>query len=295
MRDVDVQDKSGYDYGKPVVELPRKGHQPVGELRHPKPRRALRRRTIGCMVGQLQLGLLGVAATIVALAALALWHKQSPPLAATTLTPSPAPTTPQSPSPTLSLNPSPTPAESTSHPPAKRKRVGLLAGHSGPQHDPGAICPDGLREADINLAVAEKVETALVHKGYAVDLLEEFDERLKDYRADAFLAIHTDSCDIAEASGFKVAHVSFSAIPEVEDALVECLYKEYARASGLPRHDFSITPNMHEYHAFLQIAPETPGAIIELGFMAADRSILVNQPDRLAAGIVAGLVCFLER
>jgi len=52
---------------------------------------------------------------------------------------------------------------------------------------------------------------------------------------------------------------------------------------------------MHEYHAFLQIAPETPGAIIELGFMAADRDILVKQPDRLAAGIVAGLRCFLER
>ena len=92
-----------------------------------------------------------------------------------------------------------------------------------------------------------------------------------------------------------MARVWFSAIPEIEDILVECLYKEYGRVTGLPRHDFSITPNMHEYHAFSQIAPETPGAIIELGFMDADRGILVNQPNKLAAGIVAGLLCFVDR
>jgi hypothetical protein len=52
---------------------------------------------------------------------------------------------------------------------------------------------------------------------------------------------------------------------------------------------------MHGYHAFLKINPKTPGAIIEMGFMAADRYILVNRPDLLAEGIVAGLLCFLER
>jgi len=152
-----------------------------------------------------------------------------------------------------------------------------------------------LREVDINLAVAERVVAALRDRGYEVDLLEEYDDRLSGYRADTFLSIHADACDIPEASGFKVARVSFSAIPDIEDVLVECLYQEYGRITGLPRHDYSITPDMHGYHAFLEVDPQTPAAIIEMGFMAADRDILVNRPDVLAEGIVAGLLCFLER
>jgi hypothetical protein len=77
--------------------------------------------------------------------------------------------------------------------------------------------------------------------------------------------------------------------------MVECLYEEYGRITGLPRHDYSITPDMDGYHAFLKINPQTPGTIIEMGFMAGDRYILVNRPDLLAHGIVAGLVCFLEQ
>jgi N-acetylmuramoyl-L-alanine amidase len=236
-----------------------------------------------------------ILAALALIAGWALWHKNLP------LGPGGTPVsthTPGAPEHTsVGSTPSPRPPTPTRTPrstPA-RKRIGILAGHSGPEHDPGAICPDGLHEADINLAVAQKVQAILTAKGYDVDLLEEFDERLKGYRADAFLAIHTDSCEFPEASGFKVAHVTASAIPEVEDRLVECLYNEYGRASGLPRHDFSITPDMHEYHAFMQIAPETPGAIIELGFMAGDRYILVKHQDELAAGIVAGLQCFLQQ
>ena len=70
--------------------------------------------------------------------------------------------------------------------------------------------------------------------------------------------------------------------------MVECLYTEYERVTGLQRHDFSITPDMHQYHAFLKIHPETPGAIIELGFMSADRRILEDEPGRLARGIDSG-------
>ncbi len=48
-------------------------------------------------------------------------------------------------------------------------RIGLIAGHY--QNDPGAICPDGVREVDINLTVAERVAARLKRKGYSVDLL----------------------------------------------------------------------------------------------------------------------------
>jgi N-acetylmuramoyl-L-alanine amidase len=51
---------------------------------------------------------------------------------------------------------------------------------------------------------------------------------------------------------------------------------------------------MTEYHAFYEIASQTPGAIIETGFMAADRQILLGQQDKVAQGIANGIVCFLE-
>jgi N-acetylmuramoyl-L-alanine amidase len=257
-----------------------------------KRRRALRKGAIGRMASYVQLVLVVIAAVIVVMVCYKVWWREVPALGIAKPVPHATGTraiTMLPPTPTPSL----TPRKLATNPAVKGKHVGILAGHSGPQNDPGAVCPDGLREVDINLAVAERVVAMLREQGCTVDLLEEFDDRLRGYRADAFLSIHSDSCDIPEASGFKVARVSHSAIPEIEDRLVECLYQEYERATGLPRHDFSITPNMHEYHAFMEIDPQTPGAIIELGFMLSDRDILVNEPDRLATGIVAGLLCFL--
>ena len=253
---------------------------------------------VGCILGQLRLGLLAALIASVVLSVVSLRQMDSP-------TPEDTPNLARSRTPTVlpgnaaaratATRRAAPGSRGTAGPANTARRVGILAGHSGPQSDPGAVCLDGLHETDINLAVARKVQAALEARGYVVDLLAEFDEGLEGYEADAFLAIHADSCDAPEASGFKVAHVAVSAIPDIEDLLVDCLYTEYGRASGLPRHDFSITPDMHEYHAFLQIAPETPGAIIELGFLAADRYILTRQQDKLASGIVAGLVCFLQR
>lgn len=172
------------------------------------------------------------------------------------------------------------------------KRVGIVAGHRG--FDSGAICPDGLTEAEINFGVAQRVVALLERMGYTVDLLEEYDDRLEGYQASAMVSIHADSCDVPGASGFKVARVIYSAVPEEEDRLVTCLKEEYAAATGLPFHANSITYDMREYHAFNEIAPQTPGVIIEIGFMLDDRYILLFQQDRVARGITEGIVCFLE-
>ncbi len=189
--------------------------------------------------------------------------------------------------------PSPRPVATRFRPtPIIPRRVGIVAGHRG--YDSGAICPDGLTEAEINFAVAQRVVALLEHMDYGVDLLEEFDDRLENYQADVLVSIHTDSCDVPGASGFKVARVAISAVPEVEDRLVECLQQEYVAATGLFYHANSITFDMTEYHAFYEIAPETPGAIIEIGFMGDDRYLLLFQQDRIATGIVEGIVCFLE-
>lgn len=171
----------------------------------------------------------------------------------------------------------------------KGTHVGLVAGHAG--HDSGAICPDGLQEVDVNAAVADYAAERLRQSGARVDVLSEFDPRLVRYQADALVSIHTDSC--VSFSGFKVARAASSRIPAVEDRLVACLYAAYGAASGLPRHDSTITVNMTDYHAFRVIAPETPAAIIELGFLGGDRQLLTQEQARLGAGVAEGVRCFL--
>jgi N-acetylmuramoyl-L-alanine amidase len=173
-----------------------------------------------------------------------------------------------------------------------RPLVGIVAGHKG--YDPGAVCDDGLTEAEINYAIAIETVELLKRRGVQADLLNEYDPLLTDYQADALVSVHADSCNVPGATGFKVARVTSSAIPEAEDRLVDCLYQEYGLYTGLSQHPASITDNMTNYHAFSEIAPLTPGAIIETGFMLDDRYLLQYKPKIVARGIAAGILCFLE-
>jgi len=208
---------------------------------------------------------------------------QVPLVVVAALTPTPV----RSPTPLLTATPAPTP---TPHVP----RIGIIAGHW--QNDSGAICEDtGLQEVDIALSVSRKVVERLRRAGYEVDLLAEFDPRLNGYQADALVSVHVDSCVTFEgATGFKVARAATSVIPDIEDRLVACLYDAYERVTTLPRHPGSITHNMTGYHAFYRIHPQTPAAIIELGFLYYDREMLVNEQERLAEGVAEGIICFLD-
>lgn len=170
--------------------------------------------------------------------------------------------------------------------------VGLVSGHRG--YDPGAACPDGLTEAEVNYAVTLEVANLLQRRGVQVDILDEFDDRLTDYQADALVSIHADSCSYPGLSGFKAARITESAIPEAEDVLVACLNQEYAAYTGLPQHPASITDGMTDYHAFREIAKQTPGAIIETGFLLDDRELLEKRPKVVARGVAAGILCFLD-
>ncbi len=173
-------------------------------------------------------------------------------------------------------------------------RVGLVAGHLG--HDSGTVCADGLTEVEVNATIAQEVARRLEAMGYIVDVLEEFDERLHGYRAAALLSIHADSCEYIneQATGFKVARAQADAVPEQSDRLVACLVAAYGRRTGLRFHADSITYDMTDYHAFREIAPETPAAIIETGFLYLDRDLLTRGRERVVEGIVEGLRCFLK-
>jgi N-acetylmuramoyl-L-alanine amidase len=176
------------------------------------------------------------------------------------------------------------------------RRIGIVSGHRGPQNDPGAVCPDGLTEAEINFNVATRVVQNLQSRGYTVDLLDEFDPRLDDYRASALVSIHANTCqDFGErVSGFLISTAAVRAgTTGVDDQLVNCVARHYATASGLERR-IGLTVDMTDYHTFREINALTPAAIIELGFMLADRDVITGQPDGLATGITNGILCFLE-
>ena len=170
-------------------------------------------------------------------------------------------------------------------------RVGLISGHKG--NDSGAVCEDGLTEAQVNEDVAERVAAELRGQGIATDILDEFDPRLGTYYATAVISIHADSCDYVNdlTTGYKISgsHVTDSA------ALTICMEQAYREATQLPYHENTITHDMTDYHVFRELPPTVPALIIELGFMNLDRELLTTNANVPAQGIVNGILCFLGR
>jgi N-acetylmuramoyl-L-alanine amidase len=180
-------------------------------------------------------------------------------------------------------------------------KIGVVAGHSGPHPDtgyidPGSTCPDGLTELEVNQQVAELVVRSLEAAGLQVDLLDEWDERLYGYRAVALVSIHADSClPINElATGYKVTAAVDTVVEDKAQRLVACMVDRYGRATGLTFHPGSITRDMTEYHTFNEVHSQTPAVIIETGFLYLDRDLLTQNPEKVAHGIVEGLLCYVN-
>lgn len=193
------------------------------------------------------------------------------------------------------------------------KRIGVIAGHSGiatygrtkGNVDTGAVCQDGFTEASVTLKVAQQVVAQLQGKGYTAEVLDEFDLRLDNYQAAAFISLHADSCDTFDDgfnhSGFKSTYpLERETVRDQDIRLNDCVRNNYAAATGLQFAPGGITPEMTEYHAFYSVyghpgvAPTTPGIILELGLLSYDRDLLQNHTDKSATGVVNGLLCFLE-
>jgi len=189
--------------------------------------------------------------------------------------------------------------ETTPLPASQTNLIGIVAGHysSDPaKHDPGAVCPDGLEEEQVNYDIAYLVYQKLIAEGFQVDLLQEWDPRLMGYKALAVVSIHNDSCQYIDenATGFKVASAIASAIPENDTRLTNCLIDRYQKDTGMKFHYNSITPDMTYYHNFYEINSQTPAAIIETGFLNLDRTMLTEHKDIIAQGIVDGILCYIR-
>jgi N-acetylmuramoyl-L-alanine amidase len=180
-------------------------------------------------------------------------------------------------------------------PSAWNRQVALISGHAG--HDSGAICEDDagqptIREDEVNAGVARRAAERLRQAGADVEILEEYDPRLEELRADVLISLHADSC--IDATGYKSSRYTNSTIPQVSDRLVACINLNYAAATGLTENVNTITEDMTEYHAFRRIDPQTPAAILELGFLGGDNDLLANRQDLLAKGVADAILCFLD-
>ncbi len=196
--------------------------------------------------------------------------------------------------------PAPTPVQT----PQWLRRIGIISGHHGRgqnlDYDPGAVCFDEYRqpvltEESINYEVSTRVVKNLEALNFTVDLLDEFDPRLVNYRADALLSIHANSCiDFGEVvSGFIVSKSDARPDTGNDVFLRECIALNYGANIPLKR-SFNETEDMINNHAWRIIHPLTPGVILEMGFMLADQEILSTQHDLLAHAITMGLLCYIE-
>ncbi len=177
---------------------------------------------------------------------------------------------------------------------AKSNRIGIVAGHYG--SDSGAVCSNGLTEVEMNLKIATLAQKTLSDRGYQVDLLEENDTRLNGYQAALLVSIHLDSCEYVndQATGFKVATALSVQNVANGQRLVSCLSSRYGEITALPYHAGSVTDDMTYYHAFNEIDPSTTAAIIEAGFMNMDYRFMTEETDKIAEGIAAGILCYMN-
>jgi N-acetylmuramoyl-L-alanine amidase len=229
--------------------------------------------------------------------------------AAVAAAPTSAPPTPPQPAETATPAATPTPSVEptpTARPAGTAPRVGLQAGHWKSNELPDELArlrtstgarAAGYTEAEVNLAIAQRVAALLEQHGVVVDLLPATVPI--GYDADAFVSIHADGSQSAGAHGFKIATPWRTSL--AAQHLLDTLRAEYDSATGMPWDD-AITFNMRGYYAFNfrrhshAVARTTPAVIVEVGFLtsAGDRAMLLDQPDRIAAGLANGIMRYLN-
>jgi N-acetylmuramoyl-L-alanine amidase len=185
-------------------------------------------------------------------------------------------------------------------------RIAVQAGHWKAAEAPDEL--SGLRnngamgggkhEWEVNLEIARRTAKLLEEMGYQVEILPATIP--PSYLAHLFISIHADGAADPEATGYRVAAPRRDATGRA-GGFVELLERTYAEATGLKRLP-TVTRRMQNYYAFNArryehaLNPRTISVIIETGFLtsAADRRLIVNDPDRVARGIAEAVRQFPE-
>lgn len=194
--------------------------------------------------------------------------------------------------------------------PLAGKTIVLDPGHGGP--DGGAVGKDGTLEKGIALSVAKKLQSYLQQTGAVVYLTREKDTDLadsetkglsrrkaedlrrrlafiEDKNADLFISLHLNALPSSKWSG---AQTFFYPKSDKSEHLAKMIQSEIIRnMQNTDRTALPITGMYLLKHA------ETPGALVEIGFLSnqRERELLkqVDYQEKMAASIYEGILRYV--
>jgi len=182
--------------------------------------------------------------------------------------------------------------------PSERILVVVDAGHGG--RDPGAVY-DGVEEADVNLAVMQRVAALIeaddrltVRMTRALDVYVSLEDRIavaNDAGADLYLSIQSNACGYLDVTGIETL-VSDQLDPGAPSwQFAEVLQDAVTDATGA-RDRGVRSQDLYLHRATM------PAALIEVGFLSndAERARLLDPSYRgiVAEAIHRGIVAYLE-
>ncbi|WP_018086493.1 N-acetylmuramoyl-L-alanine amidase [Desulfurispora thermophila] len=170
-------------------------------------------------------------------------------------------------------------------------RIVIDPGHGG--SDPGAVGPNGLKEAHVNLAVALKVAEKLRKAGVEVRLTRTSDvfidlqprcDIANSFGADYFVSIHCNSAGTPEAEGAETYCYKFGGQGEI---LAKAIQTELIAATGRANRGVK-TAN---YYVLRRT--NMPAVLTELAFISSpEEERLLGSPDyqeKCATAIARGI------
>ncbi len=173
--------------------------------------------------------------------------------------------------------------------------VVIDAGHGGAET--GAMSPHGLKESDLNLALAKNVRAALTNLGARVVMTREDDVSVPLYDrpkvahaqgADAFVSIHHNAPPV-DRDPRRIRYHAVYAWNDIGLSLARAINARMAAAfgdtltnNGVQRANFAVTRN-----------PEIPSCLVETDFLTTPEGELDcwnrERRQRVAAAIAAGI------
>lgn len=160
-------------------------------------------------------------------------------------------------------------------------KVCIDAGHGG--HDPGAIGPSGVKEKDVNLAVAlklgemlrtRKIDVVYTRKNDSHDFPRDQKQNLakrvsiaNTSKADIFVSIHCNSANNRQARGMEI----YTTVGRTKaDILAEKIIESWKETFKNPiiRKDISDGDSDKEANFYVLKYTRMPAVLIELGFIS---------------------------
>lgn len=195
--------------------------------------------------------------------------------------------------------------------PAYGVTVAIDAGHGG--MDPGAVSKSGVREDEINLKIAKKLQAYLENAGAKVVMTRKNDEGLydKDYtgskkrqdmsrrveilkktKPDIVISIHLNQFSQPQYFGAQTFYMKGS---EEGEQLAECIQQQLIRILNRGnKRQIKAADNF-----LILKAVESPSVIVECGFLSnpQEEALLTTDDyqDQVAWAIYCGIVSYLSR